>query len=559
MKAYQLKVMIKNSKPPIWRRVIVPTGLSFSQLELVLNETMGWSGGHLSSFEFRSLGLRIEEPFDDDFMFDALDATEVIIDDFLDDAEWFSYIYDFGDWWDHRVTVEKILYDYPLRYPQIVKIKGDRPPEDCGGIYGYYELLRILDDPEDPMHEEMSTWMEMMAPIQHDMEEMNSMFESMYISDEPHLPMGKTEIYDAFYSGQPFYTIVDEDEWQVMQNSQDKEPATLDEWRKLYEVTEQVKELKPWDDFWDIELIGIPGTENGKTAYISILGHLGNCFGICVYEDDNDLNRFVLMRSQEQINASPELLMYKQNSLVCYWGNREELTKEQHGRIKELGYKYRGKDQWLYFLSFKEGFYPADLNQEEVARMTYYIKCLKAALLECRKEIRKVAFEKEKFAYVDATPPKAARVVEKDIPIEAKVIPALKITDDLLIQRLRRIESCDSRLEADIIIPGVEFKDKAYCRHINVAICAIVDADTGLILMHELVDPGEDPFVNMADAIIDYIFSEGSPAEIHVANDIMVAAVDHICKVAGIKVVRKNRLKHMEGIAKDFIKVFRNN
>ena len=53
MKAYQLKIMIKNSKPPIWRRVIVPAGLSFSQLELVLNESMGWAGSHLGSFEFK--------------------------------------------------------------------------------------------------------------------------------------------------------------------------------------------------------------------------------------------------------------------------------------------------------------------------------------------------------------------------------------------------------------------------------------------------------------------------------------------------------------------------
>lgn len=559
MKAYQLKVMIKNSKPPIWRRVIVPAGLSFSQLELVLNETMGWCGGHLSSFEFKSLGVHIEEPFEDDCMFDALDATEVIIDDFLDNAEWFSYVYDLGDWWDHRVTVEKILYDYSYNYPQIIKMKGESLPEDCGGIYGYYELLRVLEDPEDPMHEDMSEWMEMMTPINCDMEEMNHMFETMYISDEPHLPMGKAEIYDAFYSGQPFYTIVDEEEWQMMQNSRDEESAAIDEWRKLYEATEKLKELKPWEDLWDTELIGIPGIERRETAYISILGHLSECYGVCVYENDSELNRFLLMRSQEQINASPELLMYKQNALVCYWGNREELTKEQHSRIKELGYNYRGKNQWLYFLSFKEGFCPADLNREEVVRMTYYIKGLRTALLECKEEIRNVAFEREKFAYVDIAPPRAARVIEKEIPLEAKVIPTLQITDELLSARLGRVESCGSRIECEIIIPGIEIKDAEYSRLVNAAICTIVDADSGLVLMHEFAEPGEDPLILMADAIVDYTFSKGAPAEIHVSNDIIAAAIDYICKVAGIKVVRKDKLKHTASLAKDLITTFRDN
>ena len=60
MKAYQLKVSIKNSHPPIWRRCIVPAGITFSQLGVLLNEIMGWSGSHLFSFEFRDLGMRLQ-------------------------------------------------------------------------------------------------------------------------------------------------------------------------------------------------------------------------------------------------------------------------------------------------------------------------------------------------------------------------------------------------------------------------------------------------------------------------------------------------------------------
>ena len=67
MKVYQLKVSIKNAHPPIWRKCIVPAGITFSQLGVLLNEIMGWNGSHLFSFEFRDLGMRIEEITDDDW------------------------------------------------------------------------------------------------------------------------------------------------------------------------------------------------------------------------------------------------------------------------------------------------------------------------------------------------------------------------------------------------------------------------------------------------------------------------------------------------------------
>lgn len=75
--------------------------------------------------------------------------------------------------------------------------------------------------------------------------------------------------------------------------------------------------------------------------------------------------------------------------------------------------------------------------------------------------------------------------------------------------------------------------------------------------MHEIAGADEDPFINMADAVVDYILNEGAPPEIHVSNDIMAAALDHVCRVADIKLVRENKLKQTAGIAKDFIKMMK--
>lgn len=116
MKAYQLKVQIKDSHPPIWRRIIVPSGITFKELAEILNVTMGWIGYHLHSFEFFRLGISVgmksdEWKFFEDMGRETLDEEKNVIDTLLERTSTFTYVYDFGDDWEHKVTVEEILED----------------------------------------------------------------------------------------------------------------------------------------------------------------------------------------------------------------------------------------------------------------------------------------------------------------------------------------------------------------------------------------------------------------------------------------------------------------
>ena len=85
---------------------------------------MGWCGYHLTSFEFYHQKIRIEENLEEYDMwgwdeYEMLEAGETLIDEFLDDEQWFTYIYDFGDYWKHRVTIEKVLTDYENHYAPV--------------------------------------------------------------------------------------------------------------------------------------------------------------------------------------------------------------------------------------------------------------------------------------------------------------------------------------------------------------------------------------------------------------------------------------------------------
>ena len=171
-----------------------------------------------------------------------------------------------------------------------------------------------------------------------------------------------------------------------------RKEASKEEWKKLYDVATRIKELKPWEDFWDLDLICLREGEREDAAFVSVLGRGGECYGIVVYEGYEELNTFMMMLNRERLNLTPEFAMGNQSNLTCYWGNREELTEAEREIIKETGYKYRGRNQWLYFRSCKEGYFPYRMNQDGVHRMCYYLELLEEAVLKYRSEEVKVDF-----------------------------------------------------------------------------------------------------------------------------------------------------------------------
>lgn len=211
MKVYQFKITIKDIHPPIWRRVIVPAGLSFNQLTLVLNTAMGWSGSHLSSYTFQNLGLEFEDDPEEDFALwnnnEILDAAEYIIDEFVESVKSFTYVYDFGDYWSHHVQVEKVLDDFEQNYPQVIKFKGNTPLEDCGGVWGYKNLIEILNNPDDPEYKDMLEWSGGQPDRNFDIEYVNGELAKMKLTKTKSSPASLETIYHDYFKGKPFKTI----------------------------------------------------------------------------------------------------------------------------------------------------------------------------------------------------------------------------------------------------------------------------------------------------------------------------------------------------------------
>ena len=153
---FQLKVSLADVTPPVWRRVLVPGGYTLDRLHRVIQHAMGWQDCHLHSFDID--GVQYAQP-DPDGELSPCDELDARLDAVAAKGSRFLYTYDFGDWWEHEVTVEDVLVAEPdERYP--VCVDGERacPPEDVGGAFGYRAFLAALADPEHPDHGPMRVW-----------------------------------------------------------------------------------------------------------------------------------------------------------------------------------------------------------------------------------------------------------------------------------------------------------------------------------------------------------------------------------------------------------------
>jgi hypothetical protein len=157
---YQIKVTLDESKPPIWRRILVRSDTTLRELHNVIQAVMlGWADYHLHQFIVGETYYGVPD-LDYDGFLEMHDESQVKLSQIVTGEKFkFRYEYDFGDSWLHNLLVEKVLPPEPGQpYPVCVKGKRACPPEDVGGIWGYYMFLEAIQDPEHPEHEDYLEW-----------------------------------------------------------------------------------------------------------------------------------------------------------------------------------------------------------------------------------------------------------------------------------------------------------------------------------------------------------------------------------------------------------------
>lgn len=154
----QIKVTLDGIRPPVWRRLVVHGDATLAQLHDVLQMAMGWEDGHLHCFRIDD--VRYGPAEDGGFDLGEIDESTVRVGEAFATSRRGTYEYDFGDSWEHRLLVEKT--DVAMASNGVATCTAGKrscPPEDCGGVWGYTNLLEALADPAHEEHDELLGWL----------------------------------------------------------------------------------------------------------------------------------------------------------------------------------------------------------------------------------------------------------------------------------------------------------------------------------------------------------------------------------------------------------------
>ncbi|WP_010531708.1 plasmid pRiA4b ORF-3 family protein [Lentibacillus jeotgali] len=219
MKAYQIKIELTGSEPLIWRRIVMPAGATFNRLHDVIQNATNFQGGypgayHLFEFDLPNDNIRVtndEEAYQEHQHFKKnrkeieaklrdvppefaeiqearlRELEKVVrkpagikIDTYLEKYGTLEYIYDYGDDWHFLITLEKTMKDYHYGYPTLIDGAETAPPEDVGGLPGYYEFLDIYYDSNHSDHEDMKEWVQEQLFREYDPDFINDSLKSIH-------------------------------------------------------------------------------------------------------------------------------------------------------------------------------------------------------------------------------------------------------------------------------------------------------------------------------------------------------------------------------------------
>jgi len=167
----ELKVLLKDVRPQVWRKLRVPSTYTLANLHDVLQIAMGWENAHLHQFTIGGTTytqVTAEDPED------LRDERAVRLEELARARRKFIYEYDFGDCWKHEIVVERVDREAIDTAATCVAGRRACPLEDSGGPFGYNRLQKILANPRHSEHEDMKDWADDFDPAAFDLAKVNA-------------------------------------------------------------------------------------------------------------------------------------------------------------------------------------------------------------------------------------------------------------------------------------------------------------------------------------------------------------------------------------------------
>ena len=306
-------------------------------------------------------------------------------------------------------------------------------------------------------------------------------------------------------------------------------------WHELHDTTKAWNDLKPWEYFKCNDWIKID-FENEETIYCTIMGYDNKCIGLSIYLGDKGYEDLCSIITKPIDDTVTTYMMYDQTCLTFYMGDREEVPPKQKKLIKDLGFKYRGRGNWPYFLSYKKRFSPYHINDNQAFTIIRVMKKLmeitnlyinnKIDVKFDENEIIHAYQKKDNWSYEPLC-----------LPTPVDKFCAIEIADKSILEQASLAPNNHRRLIIDLVYMKFSITENDFDRPINPLMFIVLDEETQMIMATHFLSPDDDEIGLVLSFLIEYILKEGRPDCLFIRNPAVWAAIVDVCKECDIELI----------------------
>ena len=330
---------------------------------------------------------------------------------------------------------------------------------------------------------------------------------------------------------------------------------SIEQWSEVYNIAAQIKKLSPWDHLWESNIFVIMLPNYEEPIYCSIMGRAGQCYAIGVYAGYESIRGFYrLSEATEKHNAV--VTGFEQDCLMCFYGNREEVTKEDRQVFEKLNLKFRGRNAWIYFRAMDPGYLPWFIEHEQCDLLIQVLGNLEIALAAYINGEVKVDFDNNQLfcrSYSHEDESWHNKAIEA-LPIPEEGLPIVA-ENELLLAQMRKQKNTGLQIEIEATYLPTPIQEDKVLRPYIPQLLLMVDKENGLVVAQHLLNKGDDLSTELQVFLAFYVGEVGRPYSVNVRDRYVGRHLEDLCKKTGIKLIEGEGVPGVDDMMRDLISV----
>ena len=332
------------------------------------------------------------------------------------------------------------------------------------------------------------------------------------------------------------------------------------EWRRLYESAVRIKEMSPWEWMTETDVFGVRSPETGELGFVSVMGLLGEHYAVSLYLGSEGIHGFLDLQEMGPFADPGDLIQVPQ--IQASFEDRVELDKRDREVIKELGLKFRGRNAWPMFRSYRPSLFPWFLEAGEIRFLSYALEQLADVALRFREDSSLLEPSGGASYLLRVPRQEGARRLWEDASTGVPPLDAPPIEVEMeasKIEALGRLPRGEVRLEVDFLMfpaPAQDEEDRPYFPHMLL----VVDAGSGMVLGSDLLAPHPSPeamWGQVPENLADQLFAvELAPEKISVDSELLFELLEPLTSEAGLDLELSPSLPGLEAAREELLRTF---